>query len=92
MVCVQLKILYSFVCMQILLEELPVDVTTRFRTLRCLGNSSHRCVREGRCVGVWVWTCECGCGGAILTLHAFCVCADLCVVWCEIMRFTGAHL
>ena len=42
-------------------------------------------------MGVWVWTCECGCGGAILTLHAFCVCADLCVVWCEIMRFTGAH-
>ena len=42
MVCVQFKILYFLVCMQILLEELPVDVTTRFRTLRCLGNSSHR--------------------------------------------------
>ena len=26
MVCVQFKILYSLVCMQILLEELPVDV------------------------------------------------------------------
>ena len=42
-------------------------------------------------MGVWVWSCECGCGGAILTLHAFCVCADLCVVWCEIVRFTGVH-
>ena len=40
---------------------------------------------------MWVWTCECGCGGAILTLHAFCVCADLCVLWCEIMRCTAAH-
>ena len=46
-----------------------------------------------------MWECGCGRvsvsvdvhGGAILTLHAFCVCADLCVVWCEIMRFTGAH-
>ena len=39
-------------------------------------------------MGVWCGHVSVDVEGAIFTLRAFCVCADLYVVWCEIMRFT----
>ena len=39
--------------------------------------------------------CECGCVSVDVRVQSLrcmlSVCADLCVVWCAIMRFTGTH-